>query len=110
MRLPARARRNHWWNVPFHLTGRGTTTRPMRQIDGNPVFTIDFDFVDHVVVTNLDGRAISLPRNFARSGDPARRGAQGAGRRGAGTRGEQPAGARLSDRQRRVEARVRDLP
>ncbi|MFF3248683.1 DUF5996 family protein [Streptomyces sp. NPDC002870] len=62
IRLAASARRNHWWNVPFHLTGRGITTRPMGQVDGNPVFTIDFDFVNHqLVVATLDGRAISLP-------------------------------------------------
>jgi hypothetical protein len=47
LRLAASSRRNHWWNVPFHLTGRGITTRPMGQVDGNPIFTIDFDFVDH---------------------------------------------------------------
>lgn len=62
IRLAASARRNHWWNVPFHVTGRGITTRPMGQVDGNPVFTIDFDFVDHqLVVTTLDGRAMSVP-------------------------------------------------
>ncbi|MGW7366470.1 DUF5996 family protein [Streptomyces sp. NPDC054841] len=62
IRLAASARRNHWWNVPFHLTGRGITTRPMGQIDGNPIFTMDFDFVDHqLIVATLDGRAISFP-------------------------------------------------
>jgi hypothetical protein len=62
IRLAASVRRNHWWNVPFHLTGRGITTRPMGQVDGNPVFTIDFDFVDHqLVVARLDGRAESFP-------------------------------------------------
>jgi hypothetical protein len=62
IRLAASARRNHWWNVPFHLTGRGITTRPMGQIDGNPIFTIDFDFVDHqLVVATLDGRTTSFP-------------------------------------------------
>ncbi|REK86243.1 hypothetical protein DY245_33410 [Streptomyces inhibens] len=62
IRLAASARRNHWWNVPFHLTGRGITTRPMGLVDGNPVFTVDFDFVDHqLVVSTLDGRALSIP-------------------------------------------------
>jgi hypothetical protein len=28
IRLAASSRRNHWSNVPFHLTGRGITTRP----------------------------------------------------------------------------------
>ncbi len=62
VRLAASARRNHWWNVPFHLTGRGITARPMGQLDGNPLFTIDFDFVGHqLVVAVLDGRAVSFP-------------------------------------------------
>ena len=62
IRLAASARRNHWWNVPFHLTGRGITTRPMGQVDGNPIFTIDFDFVDHqLIVARLDGRVVSFP-------------------------------------------------
>jgi len=61
IRLAASARRNHWWNVPFHLTGRGISTRPMGQVDGNPVFTIDFDFVDHQLrVQTLDG-AVAFP-------------------------------------------------
>ncbi|MFJ9870256.1 DUF5996 family protein [Streptomyces sp. NPDC101165] len=62
IRLAASARRNHWWNVPFYVTGRGITTRPMGQVDGNPIFTIDFDFVDHrLVVSTLDGGERSLP-------------------------------------------------
>ncbi|MFF2042737.1 DUF5996 family protein [Kitasatospora sp. NPDC058170] len=62
VRLAASVRRNHWWNVPFHLTGRGITTRPMGQADGNPIFTIDFDFVDHrLVVAMADGRTESFP-------------------------------------------------
>jgi hypothetical protein len=62
IRLAASVRRNHWWNVPFHLTGRGITSRPMGQADGNPIFTIDFDFVDHqLLVTAADGKAVSFP-------------------------------------------------
>ncbi|MFD0279524.1 DUF5996 family protein [Kitasatospora sp. NPDC127111] len=62
IRLAASVRRNHWWNVPFHLTGRGITTRPMGQVDGNPIFTIDFDFVDHrLVVATADGGTQSFP-------------------------------------------------
>ncbi|MGX6739150.1 DUF5996 family protein [Streptomyces peucetius] len=61
IRLAASVRRNHWWNVPFHLTGRGITTRPMGWADGNP-FTIDFDFVSHqLVAASLDGTAVSFP-------------------------------------------------
>ncbi|WP_405143303.1 DUF5996 family protein [Sphaerisporangium sp. NBC_01403] len=62
IRLAAGVRRNHWWNAPFHLTGRGLTTRPMGQVDGNPIFTIDFDFVGHRLhITTVDGRAMSFP-------------------------------------------------
>ena len=62
IRLAASARRNHWWNVPFHVTGRGITTRPMGGVDGTPIFTIDFDFVDHrLVVVTLDGEERSFP-------------------------------------------------
>ncbi|MFJ4670788.1 DUF5996 family protein [Kitasatospora purpeofusca] len=62
LRLAASVRRNHWWNVPFHLTGRGLTTRPMGLVDGNPVFTVDLDLVDHrLVVTVADGRTASFP-------------------------------------------------
>jgi hypothetical protein len=62
IRLAASSRRNHWWNVPLHLTGRGLTSRPMGLSDGNPIFTIDFDFVSHqLLVTADDGRAMSFP-------------------------------------------------
>ncbi len=62
IRLAASARCNHWWNVPFHVTGRGITTRPMRQVDENLIFTIDFDFVDHrLVIATLDGEERSFP-------------------------------------------------
>jgi hypothetical protein len=59
IRLAASVRRNHWWNLPLHLTGRGITTRPMDQADGNPIFAIDFDFIDHQLrIHTLDGRAV----------------------------------------------------
>ncbi|HEU5469682.1 MAG TPA: DUF5996 family protein [Actinophytocola sp.] len=62
IRLAASSRRNHWWNVPFHLTGRGITTRPMGLVDGNQIFTIDFDFVDHqLIASTTDGTAMSFP-------------------------------------------------
>ncbi|MEV6010116.1 DUF5996 family protein [Streptomyces sp. NPDC051976] len=62
IRLASSPRRNHWWNVPFHLTGRGITTRPMGGVDGSPIFTIDFDFVDHrLTVSSLDGLTASFP-------------------------------------------------
>ncbi|MBO0878654.1 MAG: hypothetical protein J2P19_35290, partial [Pseudonocardia sp.] len=61
IRLAASPRRNHWWNVPFHLSGRGITTRPMGR---DPIFTIDFDFLDHRLdITTVDGQrhSFSLP-------------------------------------------------
>src|SRR5919205_3079948 len=60
IRLAASPRRNHWWNVPFHVTGRGITTRPMT--DGVTICTIDFDFVDHRLEINaLTGERHSFP-------------------------------------------------
>jgi Family of unknown function (DUF5996) len=57
VRLAGGVRRNHWWNVPFHLTGR-----PMGQVDGDPVFAVDFDLVDHQLrIHTLDGRAAAVP-------------------------------------------------
>ncbi len=59
VRLSASVRRNHWWHVPFHLTGRGLTTRPMGL---DPTFTIDLDLVDHrLELATLDGRRTSFP-------------------------------------------------
>ena len=61
IRLAASARRNHWWNVPLHLTGRGLTTRPM-STDGERVFCIDLDLLDHRLdLTTADGRRWSFP-------------------------------------------------
>ncbi|HEX2312515.1 MAG TPA: DUF5996 family protein [Thermomonospora sp.] len=62
VRLASSVRRNHWWNVPFHLTGRGLTTRPMGTPGRTPVFCVDFDLVGHrLVVDALDGRSITFP-------------------------------------------------
>ncbi|MEV4442818.1 DUF5996 family protein [Streptomyces sp. NPDC049577] len=61
IRLAGSVRRNHWWNVPYYVTGSGVTTRPMGLFDGNPVFAIDFDFVGHrLVVRTLDGASSSF--------------------------------------------------
>ncbi|MFC7548139.1 DUF5996 family protein [Plantactinospora sp. GCM10030261] len=58
VRLAVAPPRNHWWHVPFHLTGRGITTRPM---GWDPGFAIDFDFVDHrLVVNTLAGDTVSF--------------------------------------------------
>lgn len=62
IRLAGSPRRNHWWNVPFHLTGQGITTRPMGPVNGGDAFCVDFDFVAHqLVVRTLAGRAVSFP-------------------------------------------------
>ncbi|MFJ2952914.1 DUF5996 family protein [Streptomyces sp. NPDC087226] len=62
VRLAASARRNHWWNVPYHLTGRGITTRPMGLDDQGRFFCLDFDFVDHrLLAMTGDGRQVSFP-------------------------------------------------
>ncbi|MET9109741.1 DUF5996 family protein [Streptomyces zhihengii] len=62
LRLSASSRRNHWWNVPFHLTGRGLTTRPMGLDDRGQFFCVDFDFVDHrLLVAAGDGRQATFP-------------------------------------------------
>jgi hypothetical protein len=50
VRLAASPRRNHWWNVPFHLTGRGITTRPMGLTDAGDFFCVDFDLVAHRLI------------------------------------------------------------
>ncbi len=60
VRLAISPRRNHWWNVPFHLTGYGLTTRPMGR---GPTFAIDFDFIDHrlhIFTTDGDRHSFSL--------------------------------------------------
>jgi hypothetical protein len=59
IRLAAAPRRNHWWNVTLHLTGRGLTTRPMGY---DPIFAIDFDMLDHrLELASVEGRRWSFP-------------------------------------------------
>ncbi|MDL5156021.1 DUF5996 family protein [Actinomycetospora termitidis] len=61
IRLAASPRRNHWWNVPLHLSGRGLTTRPM-SLDGVRSFCIDLDLLDHRLdLTTADGGRWSFP-------------------------------------------------
>lgn len=58
LRLAHSPRRNHWWNVPFHLTGRGVTTRPMGL---DPTFAVEFDYAAHRLrVDTIDGRSASF--------------------------------------------------
>ncbi len=66
----AAVRRNHWWNVPFHLTGDGITTRPSGPLGDGTVFTVDFDFTTHRLRTlTLDGRQVSFPLTGLSVGD-----------------------------------------
>src|SRR5215469_4449711 len=47
---------NHWWNVTLYVTPRGLTTSPMPYSDGR-TFSIDFDFIDHVLhVADCDAK------------------------------------------------------
>ncbi|ARF60553.1 hypothetical protein B1H20_03470 [Streptomyces violaceoruber] len=70
VRLAAGVRRNHWWNVPFHLTGDGITTRPSGPVGDGTVFTVDFDFTTHRLRTlTLDGRQVSFPLTGLSVGD-----------------------------------------
>ncbi|MFE0454172.1 DUF5996 family protein [Streptomyces sp. NPDC058914] len=62
VRLAFSQRRNHWWNVPYHLTGRGITTRPMGLTDSGAFFCVDFDFIDHSLrITHSSGASVSFP-------------------------------------------------
>jgi hypothetical protein len=80
IRLAASPRSNHWWNVALHLTGRGLTTRPMGV---DPIFTIDFDFVNHrLEATTADGLSFSFGltgRSVAAFTGELKRGLQGIG-------------------------------
>jgi len=61
LQLALTPRTNHWWNVALHMTARGLTTTPMPV--GPDVFTVAFDFVDHVLrieVSRGDRREIPL--------------------------------------------------
>lgn len=51
---------NHSWHVPLYLTARGLTTSPIPC--GERLFSIDFDFIDHLLLIRVnDGSACDLP-------------------------------------------------
>jgi hypothetical protein len=51
---------NHSWHVPHYLTARGLTTSPI--FLGQRCFSLDFDFIDHVlVIATADGARRELP-------------------------------------------------
>ena len=58
---------NHWWNVALYVTPCGLTTSPIPYGDG--AFEIVFDFIDHMLVVDVDDgrrRIIALtPRSVA---------------------------------------------
>jgi hypothetical protein len=56
IRLATFPRLNHWWHVPFYVSTRGLTTRPIPYGFGN--FEIEFDFIDHAlkILTNRGER------------------------------------------------------
>ena len=52
-------RRNHWWHMTFRLNARGWSTVALGTARRGPVFTLGFDFFDHVLLVDTDrgGRA-----------------------------------------------------
>jgi hypothetical protein len=44
---------NHWWHVTYTVSPRGFTTGPVP--DGTRVFSMEFDFVDHVLRIEVQG-------------------------------------------------------
>jgi hypothetical protein len=61
VRLAKAPMMNHWWQVPLYVTSRGLTTSPIPHESGR-CFQIDFDFIDHRLLIEVDdGRTDSLP-------------------------------------------------
>ena len=59
IRLKLFPRQNHWWHVPFYVSPRGLTTRPIPYGFGN--FEIEFDFINHaLVISTHDGERKSF--------------------------------------------------
>src|SRR5262245_10795187 len=51
---------NHSWGIALQMSARGLATRVLPH--GSRSFTIDFDFVDHVLVVRVsDGAVRTLP-------------------------------------------------
>ena len=57
VRMASTAPRNHWWHVPLYVDVRGLTTRRLHAPSG-VTFQIDFDFVDHRLVTKTGDGAV----------------------------------------------------
>jgi Family of unknown function (DUF5996) len=52
IRLASTPPRNHWWHCPLYVSARGLTTRRMRH--GGVSFEIEFDLIDHQLLTRTD--------------------------------------------------------
>src|SRR5947209_2269595 len=51
---------NHWWEVPLYVSARGLSTSAIPQ--GNRVFDIEFDFLDHnLAIRTSDGLTKFVP-------------------------------------------------
>jgi hypothetical protein len=59
-RLALSPMQNHWWQVPFYLSGRGLTTSTIPC--GDRAFDVELDFVGHrLVIRTTDGGEERLP-------------------------------------------------
>src|SRR6266851_4098692 len=67
VRLALSPRVNHWWEVPYYVSGRGLTTSPIPYEKG--IFEAQFDFIDHrldIMTTGGENRSLRLvPRTVA---------------------------------------------
>jgi hypothetical protein len=58
---------NHWWQIPLYVSARGLTTSRMPY--GNAGFSVELDFIDHILqIQRDDGRTWSMalaPRSVA---------------------------------------------
>jgi len=66
IRLALFPQMNHWWNVPFYISIRGLTTRPIPYGYGN--FEIEFDFIEHALkinASNGEQRSFALEDGLA---------------------------------------------
>jgi hypothetical protein len=58
IRLGLAPKKNHWWHVPFYVSTRGLTTRPIPYRDTN--FEIEFDLLDHHLLVRT-GEGVERP-------------------------------------------------
>jgi hypothetical protein len=64
-RLSLAPMQNHWWNTTLYLTPRGIGTSAIQAADRS--FSVEFDFVDHVLVLRASDRP---PRTLALTAEP----------------------------------------